>query len=102
MAVGEIIRQLSSRSLDVPGQRVCVPVERYWGCAGLALRGGLAHQHGGNLGRAPASSHVPAVSGLLQGDRLELRLVRPIWKRYGIQPLSRGQDHSAFVFLIDR
>lgn len=35
----------------------------------------------------------------LLGQRHQLA---PIWKRYGIQPLARGQEHSAFVFLIDR
>jgi protein SCO1/2 len=28
--------------------------------------------------------------------------VRAVWKRYGIHPLTHGEDHTAFVFLIDR
>lgn len=28
--------------------------------------------------------------------------IRAIWKRYGIHPLTHGEDHSAFVFLVDR
>jgi protein SCO1/2 len=30
------------------------------------------------------------------------RAVRAVWKRYGIHPLTHGEDHTAFVFLIDR
>ena len=28
--------------------------------------------------------------------------VRALWKRYGIHPLTHGEDHSAFIFLVDR
>ena len=31
-----------------------------------------------------------------------LPAVRRVWKRYGIHPLTQGEDHTAFVFLIDR
>ena len=28
--------------------------------------------------------------------------LRAAWKRYGVHPLTEGEDHTAFVFLIDR
>jgi protein SCO1/2 len=28
--------------------------------------------------------------------------LRRAWKRYGVHPLTQGEDHTAFVFLIDR
>jgi protein SCO1/2 len=31
-----------------------------------------------------------------------LPTVRAVWKRYGIQPNTQGEDHSAFILLIDR
>ena len=30
------------------------------------------------------------------------RRLEPIWRRYGVQPLVRGSEHTAFLFLIDR
>jgi protein SCO1/2 len=31
-----------------------------------------------------------------------LPAVRAVWKRYGIQPNTQGEDHSAFILLVDR
>ena len=28
--------------------------------------------------------------------------LRRAWKRYGVHPLTQGEDHTAFVFVIDR
>ena len=30
------------------------------------------------------------------------RTLRTVWRRYGIHPLTRGEDHTAFVLLVDR
>lgn len=30
------------------------------------------------------------------------RQLGPIWKRYGVQPLAHGSEHTAFVFVMDR
>jgi protein SCO1/2 len=42
------------------------------------------------------------VAGWLHYLTGPLRGIHEVWKRYGIHPLTSGEDHTAFVFLIDR
>ena len=42
--------------------------------------------------------HMTGRMRFLLGSQTELR---PVWKAFGIQPQRDGQDHSAYVVLVD-
>ncbi len=76
---------------DLPGAGRDVPV--------LAISVDPAHDSQSSARRFIAREQMTGRMRFLLGQRHQLV---PIWKRYEIQPLAARQDHSAFVFLIDR
>ncbi len=77
---------------DLPGAGRDVPI--------LAISVDPRHDRPSSARRFIAREQMTGRMRFLLGSR---KALAPIWKRYGIQPLLvHGQEHSAFVFLIDR